>query len=35
MNRSKHTGILVIGGSLSGAIAAIYSVEEGRNILII
>ena len=35
MNISKHTGILVIGSSLSGAIAAIYSAEEGKNVLII
>ena len=35
MNISKHTDILVIGRGLFGAIAAISSAEEGKNVLII
>jgi len=35
MNISKHTDILVIGSSLSGAIAAISTADEGKNVLII
>ena len=35
MNISKYTDILVIGSGLSGAIAAISSAEEGKNVLII
>ena len=35
MNISKHTDILVIGNSLFGAIAAISTADEGKNILFI
>ena len=35
MNISKHTDILVIGGGLSGTIAAISAADEGKNVLII
>ena len=35
MNISKHTDILVIGSGLSGAITAIFAVDEGKNVLII
>ena len=35
MNISKHTDILVIGSSLSGAIATISTADEGKNVLII
>ena len=35
MNISKHTDILIIGSGLSGAIAAISTVDKGKNVLII
>ena len=35
MNISKYTNILVIGNSLSDAIAAFSAADEGKNVLII
>ena len=35
MNTPKQTDILVIGGGLAGAIAAISAADEGKNVTII
>lgn len=35
MNILKHTDILVMGSSFSGAIATISTADEGKNVLII